>query len=70
MFHPLGRLQNHFRLLTDAEASSVFRPRVFNWTRPEVERDVFPPRVNSGTIVVALAWLLFYVIAAVHQLWS
>ena len=32
----------------------------------EIGRDVSPPYDHWGTIVVASAWLAFYVIAAIH----
>ncbi len=33
----------------------------------EIGRDASPPYNHSGTVVVASAWLAFYVIAAIHH---
>jgi hypothetical protein len=35
--------------------------------RREIGRDTFPPHDHKGTVVVASAWLAFYVIAAIHE---
>ena len=35
--------------------------------RRETGRDASPPYNHSGTVVVASAWLAFYVIAAIHD---
>jgi hypothetical protein len=33
----------------------------------EIGRDASPPYNHRGTVVVASAWLAFYVIAAIHH---
>ncbi len=33
--------------------------------KPQIGRDAFPPYNHRGTVIVASAWLAFYVIAAV-----
>jgi hypothetical protein len=38
---------------------------VSNFDKSQTGRDAFPPYNHRGTIVVASAWLVFYVIAAV-----
>jgi len=35
--------------------------------KPEIGRDAFSPYNHRGTVVVASAWLVFYVIAAIHH---
>ena len=35
--------------------------------KPEIGRDAFLPYNHGGTVVVASAWLVFYVIAAIHH---
>lgn len=35
--------------------------------KPEIGQDVFSPYNHRGTVVVASAWLVFYVIAAIHH---
>jgi hypothetical protein len=35
--------------------------------KPEIGRDAFSPYNHRGTLVVASAWLVFYVIAAIHH---
>jgi hypothetical protein len=35
--------------------------------KPEIGQDVFSPNNHRGTVVVASAWLVFYVIAAIHH---
>jgi hypothetical protein len=39
---------------------------VSEFDKPEAGRDAFPPYNHRGTVVVASAWLAFYVIAAIH----
>jgi len=34
--------------------------------KPDIRRDAFPPYDHRATVVVASAWLAFYVIAAIH----
>jgi hypothetical protein len=44
------------------------RGKVFDFDRPEVERDVFPPYVHGGTVGVAGVCLALYVIAVLQHL--
>jgi hypothetical protein len=37
---------------------------------PETRRDAFPLYDHGGTIVVAGAWLAFYVFAAIHDFFA
>ena len=39
---------------------------VSEFDKPEIGRDASPPYNHRGTVVVASAWLAFYVIAAIH----
>ena len=38
---------------------------VCEFDKHEIGRDAFPPYNHSGTVVVASAWLAFYVVAAI-----
>ena len=38
-----------------------------NLDEPETRRDAFPLYNHGGTVVVAGAWLAFYVFAAIHD---
>ncbi len=40
---------------------------VAEFDKPEIGRDAFPPYNHRGTVVVASAWLAFFVIAAIHH---
>jgi hypothetical protein len=40
---------------------------VSEFDKREIGRDASPPYDHSGTVVVASAWLAFYVIAAIHH---
>ena len=40
---------------------------VSEFDKPEIGRDAFLPYNHRGTVVVASAWLAFYVIAAIHD---
>jgi hypothetical protein len=40
---------------------------VSDFDRREIGRDTSPPYNHKGTIVVASAWLVFYVIATIHE---
>jgi len=44
------------------------RRDVIEFDKPEIGRDASPPYNHKGTVVVAMAWLAFYVIAAIHHL--
>lgn len=44
------------------------RCEVSEFDKPEIGREASPPYDHRGTVVVASAWLAFYVIAAVHHL--
>ena len=43
------------------------RVKARNVDEPETGRDAFPLYNQSGTVVVAGAWLAFYVFAAIHD---
>jgi len=47
--------------------SAQDRCGVSDFDRREVGRDTSPPYNHNGTVVVASAWLAFYVIAAIHK---
>jgi hypothetical protein len=40
---------------------------VSEFDKREIGRDASPPYNHGGTVVVASAWLAFYVIAAIHH---
>ena len=50
-----------------AVARSVQACGVSEFDKPEIGRDAYPPYNHRGTVVVASAWLAFYVIAAIHH---
>jgi hypothetical protein len=51
-----------------AVAQSVQDRRdVSEFDKPEIGRDAIAPYNHGGTVVVASAWLAFYVIAAIHH---
>jgi hypothetical protein len=45
-----------------------YRGMAFAWHRPEVERDVFPPRIHRGTVAFAGAWVIFTLVTAAKHL--
>ena len=40
---------------------------VSEFDKPEIGRDAFPPYNHGGTVVLASAWLAFYVFAAINH---
>jgi hypothetical protein len=51
-----------------AVARSVQDPcDVSEFDKPEIGRDAFPPYNHRGTVVLASAWLAFYVFAVLHH---
>jgi hypothetical protein len=40
---------------------------VSEFDKPEIGRDAFPPYNHRGAVVLASAWLAFYVFAALHH---
>ena len=50
-----------------AARSAQDRYGVSDFDRREIGRDTSPPYNHKETVVVASAWLAFYVIAAIHE---
>jgi hypothetical protein len=50
-----------------AARSAQGRYGVSDFGRRGIGRDTSPPYNHKGTVVVASAWLAFYVIAAIHE---
>jgi hypothetical protein len=50
-----------------AARSAQDRCGVSDFDGREIGRDTSPPYDHKGTLVVASAWLAFYVIAAIHE---
>ena len=51
------------------ERSVQDRCNVSEFNRREIGRAAAPPHNHSGTVVVAGAWLAFYVVAAIQSFW-
>ena len=61
-------MQGHADALPQAlERAGEPRCGVSEFDRREIGRDTCPPYNHKGTVVVASAWLAFYVIAAIHE---
>jgi len=65
---PIGRDCADERRCRQTTAQSVRRQRdAFAFDNPRIGLDRIPPCDHRGTIIVAGAWLAFYVITAIHH---